>query len=103
MRLAGSAPGDEVITSPYSFVASANCAIYEGATPVFADIDPSTYNLDPAAVEAAVTQRTKAIVAVDIFGYPCELDELRAICDLHGLALIEDACEALGAAYKGSP
>jgi len=101
MRLAGVGPGDEVITSPYSFVASANCAIYEGATPVFADIDPETLNLDPAAVEAAVTPRTRAVVAVDIFGYPCELDELRAICDRHGLALVEDACEALGARYKG--
>ena len=70
MRLVGVAPGDEVITSPYSFVASANCAIYEGATPVFADIDPHTYNLDPAAVEAAITPRTKALVAVDILGYP---------------------------------
>ena len=101
MVLAGVGPGDEVITSPYSFVASANCAIYEGATPVFADIDPHTYNLDPAAVEAAVTERTKAIVAVDIFGYPCELDELSEICARHGLALVEDACEALGARYKG--
>ncbi len=101
MRLAGVGPGDEVITSPYSFVASANCALYEGATPVFADIDPHTFNLDPAAVEAAITARTKAIVAVDIFGYPCELDELRAICERHGLALVEDACEALGARYKG--
>ena len=103
MRLAGVGPGDEVITSPYSFVASANCAIYEGATPVFADIDARTFNLDPAAVEAAVTPRTKAVVAVDIFGYPCELDELRAICDRHGLAFVEDACEALGARYKGRP
>jgi perosamine synthetase len=103
MRLAGVGPGDEVITSPYSFVASANCAMYEGGIPVFADIDPQTLNLDPAAVEAAVTPRTKAIVAVDIFGYPCELDELRAICDRHGLALVEDSCEALGALYKGRP
>jgi perosamine synthetase len=103
MRLAGVEPGDEVITSPYSFVASANCAIYEGATPVFADIDPRTLNLDPAAVEAAVTPRTRAIVAVDIFGYPCELDELRAICERHGLAFVEDACEGLGARYKGRP
>jgi perosamine synthetase len=101
MRLAGVEAGDEVITSPYSFVASANCAIYEGATPVFADIDPDTLNLDPAAVEAAVTPRTRAVVAVDIFGYPCELDELLAICDKHGLTLVEDACEALGARYKG--
>jgi perosamine synthetase len=103
MRLAGVGPGDEVITSPYSFVASANCAIYEGATPVFADIDPRTLNLDPAAVEAAVTRRTRAVVAVDIFGYPCELDELKAVCNRHGLALVEDACEALGARYKGRP
>src|SRR4051794_22503282 len=103
MRIAGVGPGDEVITSPYSFVASANCAIYEGATPVFADIDPDTLNLDPAAVEAAITPRTKAIVAVDIFGYPCELDPLRAICDRHDLVLVEDACEALGARYKGRP
>ena len=103
MRLAGVGPGDEVITSPYSFVASANCAIYEGATPVFADIDPLTFNLDPAAVEAAITPRTKAIVAVDIFGYPCELDPLLALCERHGIAMIEDACEALGARYKGRP
>jgi perosamine synthetase len=103
MALAGVGPGDEVITSPYSFVASANCAIYAGATPVFADVDADTLNLDPAAVEAAITPRTKAIVAVDIFGYPCELDELRAICDRHGLYLVEDACEALGAVYKGLP
>ncbi len=102
VRVAGVGPGDEVITSPYSFAASANCAIYEGATPVFADVDPQTFNLDPAAVEAAITERTKAVVAVDIFGYPCELDELRAICERHGLALIEDACEALGAEYKGA-
>jgi len=101
MRLVGVGPGDEVITSPYSFVASANCAIYEGATPVFADIDPHTYNLDPAAVEAAITPRTKAIVAVDIFGYPAEYDALIALCDRHGIALVEDSCEALGAEYKG--
>jgi dTDP-4-amino-4,6-dideoxygalactose transaminase len=101
MRLAGIEPGDEVITSPYSFVASANCAIYEGARPVFADIDPRTFNLDPDAVAAAVTPRTKAIVAVDIFGYPCELDPLLAQCDHYGLRLVEDACEALGARYKG--
>jgi perosamine synthetase len=103
VRNAEIGPGDEVITTPFSFAASANCFIYEGATPVFADIDPRTLNMDPAAVEAAITPRTKAIVAVDIFGYPAELDELAAICERHGLALIEDACEALGAAYKGRP
>ena len=98
---AGVAPGDEFVTSPYSFVASANCAIYEGATPVFADVDRRTLNLDPAAVEAAITDRTRAVIAVDIYGYPCELDELRALCDARGVVLIEDACEALGARYKG--
>jgi perosamine synthetase len=102
-KIAGLGPGDEVITSPLSFVASANCFILEGATPVFADVDPITLNLDPAAVEAAVTERTRAIVAVDMFGYPCELDELRAIADRHGLAFIEDACESLGAEYRGRP
>jgi perosamine synthetase len=98
---AGVGPGDEVITSPYSFVASANCAIYEGATPVFADVDRRTLNLDPAAVEAAITERTRALVAVDIYGYPCELDELRGICERHGIALVQDACEALGSRYRG--
>jgi dTDP-4-amino-4,6-dideoxygalactose transaminase len=100
---AGIGHGDEVITSPYSFAASANCFMYEGGIPVFADIDRRTFNLDPAAVEAAITARTKAIVAVDIYGYPCELDELRAIAERHGLALIEDSCEALGARYRGAP
>jgi perosamine synthetase len=92
-----------VITSPFSFVSSANCFLFEGATPVFADVDARTLNLDPAAVEAAITERTRGIVAVDIFGYPCELDELRAIADRHGLVLIDDACEALGAEYRGAP
>jgi dTDP-4-amino-4,6-dideoxygalactose transaminase len=100
---AGVGPGDEVVTSPYSFVASANCAIYEGATPVFADVDRRTLNLDPAAVEAAITKRTRAVVAVDIYGYPCELDELRTLCEERGIELIEDACEALGALYRGRP
>jgi dTDP-4-amino-4,6-dideoxygalactose transaminase len=100
-HLAGFGPGDEVITSPLTFVASANCFIFEGAQPVFADIDPRTLNLDPAAVEAAITPRTRGIVAVDMFGYPCELDELRAIADRHGLLLLLDSAEALGAEYKG--
>jgi perosamine synthetase len=100
---AGVGPGDEIVTSPYSFVASANCAIYEGATPVFADIDERTLNLTPQAVEAAITDRTRAVIAVDIYGYPCELDEIRVICEARGVALIQDACEALGARYKGQP
>ena len=102
-HLAGVGPGDEAITSPFSFVASANCFLYEGATPVFADIDRRTLNLDPEAVEAAITERTRLIVAVDVFGYPCELDELRAIADRHGVTLVEDSAEALGAEYKGKP
>jgi perosamine synthetase len=100
-HIAGVGEGDEVITSPVSFVATANCFIFEGGRPVFADVDPKTLNLDPTAVEAAITDRTKGIVAVDMFGYPCELDELRAIADRHGLWLIDDSCEALGAEYKG--
>jgi perosamine synthetase len=103
MRLAGLGPGDEVITTPLSFVASANCILYEGATPVFADVAPATLNLDPGEVEALITERTKAILAVDIFGYPAEYDELSAIAARHGLGLIEDACEALGAEYRGRP
>jgi perosamine synthetase len=102
-RAAGIGPGDEVITSTLSFAASANCFVFEGGVPVFADVDPRTLNMDPAAVEAAVTERTKAIVAVDIFGRSCELDELRAIAARHGLALIEDSAQALGAEYKGVP
>jgi len=92
-----------VITSPISFVASANCFMFGGATPVFADVDARTLNLDPDAVEAAITERTRAVVVVDMFGYPCELDELRAVADRHGLHVIEDAAEALGAEYKGRP
>jgi len=99
----GLGAGDEVITSSISFVATANCFIVEGATPVFADVDPATLNLDPAAVEAAITPRTRAIVAVDMFGYPCELDEIRAIASRHGLAVISDSAEALGSEYKGRP
>ena len=103
MRLAGIEPGDEVVTTPFSFVASANCALYEGATPTFVDIDPRTFNIDPAQVEAAITERTKAIIPAHIFGYPAELDELEAIAERHGLAVVEDAAEALGALYRGRP
>jgi perosamine synthetase len=103
MRLARVGPGDEVVTTPFSFIASANCALYEGATPVFADIDPRTLNLDPAAVETAVTPRTKAILPVHVFGYPAELAELEAIAERNGLAIVEDACEALGSEYRGRP
>lgn len=102
-KIAKLGQGDEAITSPLSFASSANCFIFEGAAPVFADVDPRTLNMDPAALEAAITERTRAVVAVDMFGYPCELDEIRAICERHGLVLIEDSAEALGAEYKGRP
>jgi perosamine synthetase len=103
VHIAGVGPGDEVITSPLSFAASANCFLFEGATPVFADVDPKTWNLDPAAVEAAITDRTKALVAVDMFGYPCELGPLMELCERRGITLIEDSAEALGAEYRGAP
>jgi perosamine synthetase len=103
VHLEGIGPGDEVITSPLSFAASANCFLFEGATPVFADVDPGTWNLDVSAVEAAITERTKALVAVDMFGYPCELEPLAELCRSRGIALIEDSAEALGAEYKGAP
>jgi perosamine synthetase len=80
-----------------------NCFILEGATPVFADVDARTLNMDPTAVAASINEHTRAIVAVDMFGYPCELDELRALAERHGLLLIEDSAEALGAEYKGRP
>jgi perosamine synthetase len=103
VRLAGLGPGDEVITTPFSFVASANAILYEGATPVFVDVDPRTLDLDPDAAAAAVTERTKGILVVDIFGYPAELDPLLGLASSNGLAIIEDACEALGARYRGRP
>lgn len=99
----GIGPGDEVITTAFSFIASANAALYVGARPVFADIDPATLNLDPDDVEARITPRTKAIIPVHLYGNPAELDRLRDICDRYGLALIEDACQAHGATFAGRP
>lgn len=98
---AGVGEGDEVITTPMTFAASANCALYCGARPVFADINPDTYNIDPGSVEKCITDKTKAIVAVDYTGQAVELDRLRDICDRHGLTLIEDAAHSLGTKYKG--
>jgi perosamine synthetase len=101
VRAAGIADGDEVITSAFSFIASANCVLYERAVPVFVDIDEASLNLDPERIEAAVTDRTRAVLPIHVFGQPCRLDRLQALCDAHGLALIEDACEAVGAEYGG--
>ena len=103
MRLAGISPGDEVVTTPLSFIASANAIVYEGGVPVFVDVDERTLNLDPAAVEAAITPRTKALLLVDLFGYPLDFDAFQEIAERRGLAIIEDACEALGATYRGRP
>jgi perosamine synthetase len=97
VRALGWGPGDEVLTSPFSFVASANCLLYEGARPVFCDVDPETLNLDPEAAAAAVGERTKGILPIHIFGYPAAMPELEALAAKHGLGLLEDACEALGA------
>ena len=100
---AGVKEGDEVITTPITFAASANCALYCGARPVFADIDPETYNIDPGKVEAAITPATKAVVAVDYTGQSVALDPLREICKKHGLILIEDGAHVIGTKYKGQP
>ena len=101
VRAAGIGAGDEVITAPISFVASANVMLYERATPVFADVDPDTFVLDPAAVEAAITPRTRGILPVHVFGYPCDMEALGAIAEKHSLAIIEDACEAVGSERRG--
>jgi perosamine synthetase len=97
VRALGWGPGDEVLTSPLSFVASANCLLYEGARPVFCDVDPETLNLDPAAAEAGIGEKTVGILPVHIFGYPASMPELEAIAFERGFGILEDACEALGA------
>lgn len=96
-------PGDEVITTPLTFAASSNCILYCGARPVFADIDMKTYNIDPVSCEEKITEKTKAIVAVDFTGQAVKLKELRKICDKHGLILIEDAAHAIGTKYNKTP
>lgn len=97
---AGIKQGDEVITTPMTFAASANCALYMGAVPVFADIDPKTYNIDPYDIRRKLTPKTKAIIAVHFTGQPCDMDEIQKIADEYNLIVIEDAAHALGAWYK---
>jgi UDP-4-amino-4,6-dideoxy-N-acetyl-beta-L-altrosamine transaminase len=94
-------PGDEAITTPLTFAATANCVLYQGATPVFADVCPDTLNLDPEQVERKITANTRAILPVDYAGHPADLDAIRQIASRHGLIVIEDACHALGAEYRG--
>ena len=101
VRAYGIGERDEVITTPFSFIASSNCILYERAKPVFVDIEKDTGNIDPNLIEDAITPRTKAILPVDAFGQPARLDSIRQIADRHGLVVIEDSCEALGSEYKG--
>jgi dTDP-4-amino-4,6-dideoxygalactose transaminase len=95
----GVGEGDEVITTPFTFIASANSILFTGARPVFVDISPETFNIDPQLIEKAITPRTKAIMPVHLYGYVCDMDALQAIASKHGLAIIEDACQAVGATY----
>lgn len=103
MLALGIGPGDEVVVPAMTFAASANCVLYAGGTPVFADVDPASLLLDPASAEMKITPRTKAIIAVDYAGQPCAWDELRTLADSRGLALVADGCHALGATFAGRP
>ena len=103
MNAIGVEPGDEVILPPMTFVATANCIVYQGATPVFVDVAPDTLLINPVEIESKITSHTKAIIAVDYAGHPCDYEKLRDIADRHGIKLIADACHSLGARYKGRP
>ena len=98
---AGIGPGDEVITTPLTFAASANCVLYCGGTPVFADVDPKTYNIDSEDIRRKITDRTKAIIAVHLAGQPCDMDAIHSLAREYGLIVIEDGAHALGSVYKG--
>jgi len=101
VRTLGIGEGDEVLVPSFTFAASVNAVLYERATPVFVDIEPETYNLDPAHLESRIGPRSKAIMAVDVFGHPAPWDEIEGVASRHGLAVIDDSCEALGAEYRG--
>jgi len=101
LRALGIGPGDEVITSPFTFVASASSILHQNAIPIFADIDRETFNIDPASIEERITDKTKAIIAVHLCGHPAEMDEIMKIAREHNLAVIEDCAQAIGAKYKG--
>lgn len=103
VRALGITAGDEVITTPFSFIASSNCILYEGAAPVFADIEAETFNIDVAGIEKKITKKTKAILAVDVFSHPAHWAALDKIAKKHKLFLIEDSAEALGSTYRGKP
>jgi len=101
VRALGISDGDEVITTPFSFIASSNCILFERATPIFVDIDPLTLNIDVDRIESAITPRTKALLPVDAFGQPVDIEAIKSIAAKYGLPIIEDACEALGAEFNG--
>ena len=103
VKALGIGRGDEVITTPFSFVASANCMLFEDAVPVFVDIEETTFNLDVTAIERRITPRTKAILPVHVFGRPANLDAILDIARRHDLRVIEDACEAIGRSLAGTP
>jgi len=97
----GIGSGDEVITTPFTFIASTNCILYNRAKPVFADIDPKTFNIDPERIEEKITDKTKAVLVVHLYGHPCDMDGIKKICSEHDLKLIEDCAQAIGSEYHG--